>query len=483
MAGFVTLVGAGSGDVNLLTLGGKSVLQGCDVVVYDRLISTEILDLIPDEVERIDVGKSVGVHPVPQEEINRILLELALSGKRVVRLKGGDNFLFGRGGEELELLKENSVGFSVIPGVSSPFSASSYAGFPLTHREFSSSVHIFTGHKKRGEALQFDYASLVKLDGTLVFLMAISSISEIIQGLLSEKMSAGTPIVAVEHGTLSTQRVVRSTLSEMLNLLNVEEFLSPTIFFIGKVCSLEYPWFSAGSLQGKNVLITTPSENKGDLFPVLQKEGANVTVYSELVMKEKEFTLPNLEKFSMLVFTSRRGVESFFGKLFESDLDVRVFSKHKFAVVGQGTARILKKYGICADFVPSRAESGDFVKELLDKHGEECFLLIQGETHTWGLQEEFDKRRVSYETILSYEVAYEKKEIPLDRNYDLVVFTSGNGVGKFLEFYPELRELPSVSIGNTTKNVALKLGFKTKVAENTTIESVVECVKEYFIDE
>ena len=193
MAGKVILVGAGPGDAGLLTVKGRRELQRAEVVVFDRLVDEEIMKLIPEDAEKIDVGKRVADHPVPQPEINRILLHRAQEGKRVVRLKGGDCFVFGRGGEELELLAEHGVDFEVVPGITSALAAAAYGGVPATHRDFCSSVHIITGHRRRNESLSLDFDALVRLDGTLIFLMAVATFPEIAEGLMRAGMPAEMP--------------------------------------------------------------------------------------------------------------------------------------------------------------------------------------------------------------------------------------------------------------------------------------------------
>ena len=211
--GKVILVGAGPGDPGLLTRKGLEALQSADVVVYDRLVGPEILALMPEGAEQINVGKEASRHPVPQEEINQILLDKALEGKRVVRLKGGDPFLFGRGGEELELLARHRIPFEEVPGVTSAIAAPAYGGIPVTHRDCCSSLHIVTGHQRSGKALDIDFEALVRTGGTLVFLMGVSALPAICAGLLDAGMAPDTPAAVVERGTTPAQRRLSATLA------------------------------------------------------------------------------------------------------------------------------------------------------------------------------------------------------------------------------------------------------------------------------
>lgn len=249
--GKVYLVGAGPGDPGLLTLKGRALLERAEVVVYDRLVGPEILKMIPENAEKIDVGKNAGKHPVPQPEISRILLEKAQADKQVVRLKGGDSFVFGRGGEELELLIAHGVPFEVVPGITSAIAGAAYAGIPVTHRDYCSSVHLITGHRREDGALGLDYDALNRIGGTLVFLMSVSTIEEISQGLLGVGMAADMPCAMVENGTLPSQRKFRTTLQHAAQTVRDEGVHSPALFIVGRVCTLSdaMNWFDPQSMS------------------------------------------------------------------------------------------------------------------------------------------------------------------------------------------------------------------------------------------
>lgn len=251
--GKVVLVGAGPGDPGLMTLKGKQRLEAADVVVYDRLVGPEILDMIPPSAERIDVGKNAGNHPVPQEEINQILLRKALEGRNVVRLKGGDSFVFGRGGEELELLIRHGVPFEVVPGITSAIAGAAYAGIPVTHRDYAASLHLITGHRRADGALEIDYDALCRAGGTLVFLMSVASIGEICDGLLTAGMAGDMPCAVVENATLPRQRKLTAPLRDMPRTVRDEGVRSPALFIVGRVCVLsdEMDWFTprAGTIS------------------------------------------------------------------------------------------------------------------------------------------------------------------------------------------------------------------------------------------
>lgn len=249
--GKVVLLGAGPGDIGLMTIKGAEVLQKCEVLVYDRLVSIEILDMCNPKAIKINVGKETDHHNIKQEQINQIILENALAGNLVVRLKGGDPFLFGRGGEELELLQQVGVEFEVIPGVTSPLSALAYAGIPATHRELSSSVHIITAHAKDGGCLNIDFNALVSLKGTLIFLMGVSTVSLIEKGLLDAGIDKNTPVAIVENGTRQNQRSFTGLICELANLVHNNHIRPPAVIAVGEVCSLasRYAWYDVENVQ------------------------------------------------------------------------------------------------------------------------------------------------------------------------------------------------------------------------------------------
>ena len=331
MIGTVILVGAGPGDPGLLTCKGLAALEQAEVVVYDRLVSPAILARIPARAEKIDVGKQPDRHPVPQHEINRILLEKALEGKRVVRLKGGDPFLFGRGGEELELLVEQGVPFEVVPGVTSALAAPSYGGIPVTHRDFASSLHIVTGHRRAGTELAIDFDALVRTGGTLVFLMGVAALEEITAGLLQAGMDGNTPAAMVEKGSTPHQRRLNATLSTLTQRAKEERIQNPAVIVVGEVCALadRFDWFDQLPLKGEAVIVTRPEDRAGALSGKLRQLGAEVLEYPcirtvpILPCPALEQALGNISRYQWLAFTSPAGVDTLWAWLDARGMDVR----------------------------------------------------------------------------------------------------------------------------------------------------------------
>lgn len=417
MTGKVWLVGAGPGDEGLLTVKGKDVLSRAEVVVYDRLIGEELLLIAPEGAEFIDVGKRAGNHTMTQEEINRLLAGKAQEGKRVVRLKGGDPFVFGRGGEELLELKEAEVPFEVVPGVTSAAAVPAYAGIPVTHRDCASSLHIITAHKKRGCEEPPDYGALAALPhATLVFLMGISMLSEICEGLIKAGKPADTPAAVIEKGTLPGQRSVVSDLEHLAEEVCRREIGTPGIIVVGEVCALvgKLSWREKRTLDGARVFVTRPENKASRLRDMLYDRGAQVvqlpcivceTAGEESVWEWKR-AAAEAESFQWLVFTSETAVSFFFERLKQDRVDIRRFAGARFAAVGKGSAAALKGRGIFADYVPDNACAKELAAGLAEIAGkEERMLVFKPEGLTGGVDEMLSEKGFSVNSVCLYRTA------------------------------------------------------------------------------
>ncbi|MGM9549610.1 MAG: uroporphyrinogen-III C-methyltransferase [Faecousia sp.] len=490
MKGNVILVGAGPGDPGLLTQKGREALEQAQVVVFDRLVSPAVLALIPPGAEAIDVGKESSHHLVPQDQINRILLEKALEGKRVVRLKGGDPFLFGRGGEELELLAEQGIDFQVVPGVTSALSVPAYAGIPVTHRDFCSSLHIITGHAKAGSELHIDFDALRRTGGTLVFLMGVGSLPKICQGLLEAGMEPSIPAAVVESGTLSSQRKVVSTLEKLPEKARDARVKSPAIIVVGKVCGLSdrFDWFDRLPLKGKNVVVTRPADRIGTLAEQLRKLGADVTEYpcirtvARQPSPELDQAIENLTQYQWLVFTSPAGPGIFFDRLRSAGKDARTLADLKLAAIGPKTAFELERYGVMADLVPEVYDSEHLAVAMARVEGP--VLLCRASRGSNALPEIFAKNGIPFADIPCYDTVYENPDpssvrVLLDKPV-LVSFTSASTVRGFVESLPgvDLSHVVGCCIGPQTAAEAKKYGISVVTAKEATVESLIECIKE-----
>lgn len=483
MKGKVYLVGAGPGDPELLTLKGKRLLQNCDVVVYDRLVSSEIMALIPESAALIDVGKNVGCHPVPQGEINKILLREALEGKTVVRLKGGDPFVFGRGGEELELLAQNEVSFEVVPGITSSIAAPAYGGIPVTHRNFCSSLHIITGHGKADSEAKIDFDSLVKLNGTLVFMMSVSTIGRIAKGLMDAGMEKDMPAAVIENGTRPYQRKLTSTLENIEADVKANKIVSPAVILVGRVCSLsdDFDWYSKLPLKGKKVIVTQPMKKNSKLNNGLRELGADTLLYPCIKTEYIRPIAPDFENYDCLVFTSGEGVNSFFDYLLESGKDARCI-KQKIACIGKGTADALKKYGLLCDFIPSVYDGEHLAKEMVEtgfiKTGEKV-ILLRAKIGTADITNIFDEADIDYTDYPVYVTDYISHEEPVD-DYDLLTFTSKSCVEGFVNSQDkkDFSGAKALCIGKQTAEAAAKYNFDTIISDEATINSMIKKVGE-----
>ena len=329
--GKVWLVGAGPSDAGLMTLKGKAVLEQADVVVYDALVSASVLAMIPEQAQTVYVGKRSGHHSVPQPQINQILLEQAQQGKRVVRLKGGDPFLFGRGGEELELLREHNIPFEVVPGITSAIAVPAYNGIPVTHRDYCSSVHIITAHSKQDGELNIPFPALCQLHGTLVFLMGVTSMERICRGLLQAGMDAQTPAAILQEGTSAAQRRVVASLSTLVERAQQEKIQAPAVLVIGKVCQLadQLSWTQLRPLDKVRVILTRPKELVSRMADRLYQLGAQVIELPSISLQPYEenellkTALEHLESYRWVAFTSIAGVRIFFEQLQKYRVDLR----------------------------------------------------------------------------------------------------------------------------------------------------------------
>ena len=494
--GQVTLVGAGPGDPGLLTIKGRQAIEQADVIVYDRLVGREILALMPTHAECIDVGKQCDHHPVPQQRINEILLEKALEGKKVVRLKGGDCFLFGRGGEELELLQQQDIPFEVVPGVTSALAVPAYAGIPVTHRDFTSSVHIITGHAKAGKKLNIDFEALVRHKGTLVFLMGVTSAPRICEGLIQAGMPQDMPAAMIERGTLPRQRKVTATLSTLPQRMQEEHIQSPAVLVVGAVCELsgKFDWYETLPLHGATIVVTRPKNRAETLTSCLRRYGADVFAYPCIETQDIWPNMPvvealaSIECYQWLVLTSPAGVETLFRLLHAASMDARSMAHMKIAVIGEGTAKKLEQHGLRADYIPEVYDSEHLAEGLIRLAREdEQVLLLRSEIGMPELPMMLRDACVSFEDVPIYRTRYhsERREELLEQltnhQIDYVTFTSASTVNGFISNLPEgtdVSHFTALCIGGTTEKAAQRAGMKTITAPYATIDAMIDTVLE-----
>jgi uroporphyrinogen III methyltransferase / synthase len=374
VSGIVHLVGAGPGDPGLLTLRAVELLGGADVVLYDRLIPDGALDHAPG-AELIYVGKQGGGPQMPQEEINRLLLDHARAGRRVVRLKGGDPFVFGRGGEEALLLREAGIAVEIVPGVTAGVAAPAYAGIPVTHRELASGVAFITGHEdptKPGTAV--DWSALARFPGTLVFYMGVRALPRIAERLVAEGRSPGEPVAVIERGTLPGQRTLVATLADVAERAAQAGIRAPAITLVGPVASLHEPlaWLERRPLHGRTIAVTRARAQASPLASRLRELGADVVEAPAIRIEPRDSALPDPAGYDLLCVTSPNGAELLMDRL----RDARALAGVRVAAIGPGTARVLRERGIEPDVVPARAVAEGLVEALADVRVER--VLIAG---------------------------------------------------------------------------------------------------------
>ena len=493
MTGKVTLVGAGPGGRELLTLAGAAAIEKADAVVFDRLVNEDILGLIPETAERVNVGKENNHHPVPQDQINEILVRLAQEGKNVVRLKGGDCYLFGRGGEECEYLLENGVPFQVIPGVTSALAAPAFAGIPVTHRDFCSSVHIITAHARAGKPLQIDFDSLVKEGGTLVFLMGLTALEQVMAGLLAAHIAPDMPAAVIENGTRGNQRKVVATVSDLAPQVRAAGLKSPALIVVGKVCTLsdKLDWFTSLPLHGKTVVVTRPRERAGTLAARLRELGANIIEAPCIETVERENVQPLADalrqKHDWAVFTSPAGVHATVHALAKLGRDLRALYGMQLAAIGRGTADALAGYGLTADLIPAQYDGehlADALTAAMPQGG--AALLLRAAAGGQILPEKLKAAGVYVTDVPLYDTEYrcakadELRAMLEQGAADVVTFTSMSTVEGFVQAVgvADYTGFTALCIGEQTAQAARRYNMNVKIAENATIDAMIACLLE-----
>ncbi|WP_343216385.1 uroporphyrinogen-III C-methyltransferase [Clostridium simiarum] len=487
--GKVWLVGAGPSDPGLFTLKGKSVLEGADVVVYDQLVGQGILSMIPKEAKKIDVGKKAGNHKVDQEDINKILLEEALKGNKVVRLKGGDPFLFGRGGEELELLCEAKIPFEIVPGITSAISVPAYAGIPVTHRDFSPSLHIITAHRKRGNYEPIDYDKLVALgEVTLVFLMGVSSLETISNGLIKAGMNKDTPAAILEKGTTSSQRRVVATIETLPLEATKASIGTPGIIVVGRVCSLaeKFHWAEDRVLGGARIIVAKEKERASKLIEELHTLGAEVVelpFVETLAIEDNKNLHDKLHNYKWIVFTSKTSVEIFFDYLKEHRIDIRTLMDVSFLALGSATKESLEDRGLLVDYMAEEYKGENLGKALTHLAGKDENILVftksdREEPSVKALKEE----NLSCDVIPLYTTVYEENDFLKLEQEDIALFTSPSRVKGFVNTIKDMscKNIKAVCMDEETAKEARKHEMDVVLSDAASIESLIDKTVEVY---
>lgn len=501
--GSVYLVGAGPGDPKLITMRGLEAIAKADVVVYDRLISPRLLMHMKPGAQKVFVGKLPDKHMLKQEEINQLLVDLAMAGKMVTRLKGGDPCVFGRVGEEAELLADNDIHFEIIPGITSAIAVPAYAGIPVTHRDYTSSFTIVTGHEYTNKTYtDIDWDKLATATGTLVFLMGVANIENIRNELLRCGKSLELPVALIRWGTWMEQETLTGTLETIVEQVKEAKFQSPAVIIVGEVVKLreKLAWFEKKPLFGKRILVTRARSQASELaeqidalggepyeFPVIQvqapKDAEKLAALS--------VAMQQLSTIDWVIFTSVNGVDYFFQTLKHNQIDIRKLANARIAAVGPKTAEALQNRGLQVDILPLKFQN----EELLEALGPvlrpgQRILLPRADIANDDLPNKLTKlgmhvtKATVYETVLSLDHGEEVLEQLRNHAIHILTFTSSSTVTNFMEALSRLGVsepltlLASVKIaciGPVTAQTAIESGLHiTYLAEEATVESLVK---------
>ncbi|MDB2681595.1 uroporphyrinogen-III C-methyltransferase [Opitutales bacterium] len=490
--GKVYLIGAGPGDPGLVTVRAKELIQCADVIVYDYLANPKLLDWARPDAERIYVGKRSGMHSLPQDEIEEILVDRANKALQVVRLKGGDPFVFGRGGEEVSELQTDGIPFEIVPGVTAALAAAAYAGIPLSHRTYSSSITFLTGHENpEKQTLSIDFKQYGSTKGTLCLYMSLGQLPRILRELKDGGMSGHTPVGVIQWATLASQRSVYGTVDTIVGDIESAGLSTPVMIIIGKVVAERSTtkWFEGRPLMGKKIVVTRARDQAGQLTSLLESNGAEV-IELPFIQVEPDFNpqqlaeiLAGIAIYEWIVFTSVNGVKSFFDLFYKAFDDIRCLGPMRIAAVGSATAREIEKHHLKVDLIPKKANGDALASAFIENEGIESIqmLVITGNQNRETLVQRLESEGGAivdslplYKTSKSDLSSHPAAERFRQEGADAVLFTSSSTVKSFVEqraaltLAADARQPSMGSIGPLTtkalQELNLDVGFESNHA-------------------
>lgn len=503
--GRVFLVGAGPGDVRLITLKASELIKTCDVLVFDHLANSELRKGVPMGCEQIDVGKSPGRHTMEQEEIGKILVQKAREGKKVVRLKGGDPFVFGRCAEEMIVLNEEGIAFEIVPGVTAALACAAYAGIPLSHRDYGSSISFLTGHEDiEKESLRVNFRKFAEVGGTLCIYMGMGKLEEIISKLLKGGLPPDKPAAIVSQGTLPNQRKVVSTLDQIVDDAKKAKLEAPAIIFVGNAVGLtsRNNWFEDRPLFGKRIVVTRPVGQVSRLKDLLEKKGAEVLelpLIKILPQNDRKLiaeTFAGIATYEWVVFTSANGAREFFDVFFKAFGDIRSFGPMRVACVGEATAQVVRKFNLEVELIPDRSTGEDLAQALVATESLDSanVLVVTGNRNREilvGLLETVGHAIVDtlpiYQTDFADVIDAPDRAKFIEMGADAIVFASSSAALSYIEQEEDLQleqgaKVPiHASFGPQTTDTLKENDLSVDiVAQDSTLESMLEAIEIHF---
>jgi len=502
--GKVFFVGAGPGDQKLLTLRGKECLEQADVVLYDYLANPVLLEYAPAHAERIYVGRRGRGSYQDQQEVNRLIIDRAREGKVVVRLKGGDPFVFGRGGEEAEAVAAAGLPFEVIPGVTSAVAVPAYAGIPVTHRTMASTVTLVTGHEDPTKGpTTLEWPRLASTNGTLVFLMGMKNLPSIVEHLMTEGKPADTPVAVIRWGTRSSQRTLVGTLGDIVAKSEHAQMEPPTVIVVGEVVRLreQLNWFETRPLFGKRVLVTRTREQAAELSNLLSEYGADpvecptIEVVPPESWRDLDDAIADLRRYQWVIFTSVNGVRPFMERLRHQGQDVRALSGLRLCCIGPRTAEELARHGLSADLIPSEFQAEGVIEalKLAGVTGQRILIpraavareILPEQLRALGANVQVV---TAYRTVLPSGDSSDLKDSLRRRDIHVISFTSSSTVRNFCRLFDSGEEMNKLTegivvacIGPITAKTAREQGLRvTMTAKQNTVPALVEAIAHYF---
>ena len=501
-SGKVYLVGAGPGDLGLATLRAKERIERADVIVYDHLANPEMLGWARDDAEIIYAGKKASEHALTQDEINELLVEKARAGKEVVRLKGGDPFVFGRGAEEAKAIVDAGITLEIVPGITSAIAGPAYAGIPVTHRAENSHVTFFTGHEDPSKTKSaIDYAALAKLGGTQVMLMGVDRIDAIVREMMANGVRRDLPVALVRWATTERQETLIGTLENIAQRVAEAEFEAPAVAVFGDVVALrkDLNWYERRPLSGKRIVVTRTRNQAGALTSQLRALGADVfelpTIRIEPPTDLREFAelVQDAHQYDWIVFTSPNGVDAFFQIFYKLYDDAREIGAAKIAAIGPATAQRVRDFHLHVDLQPDEFVAESIVREFQKQGGVENLriLLARAEKARDVLPKELSKLGAIVDEAYAYRTVPETRDVTgarrrlLEEGADLITFTSSSTVENFLALgLPWPKGMQIASIGPITSKTATDHGLKIDIeARRHDIEGLVEAIRKFFVRE